>query len=78
MKKLITIILIVCTSFAFKSDTDFCNGWKSGYVEGWCYNDPNCLKPIVPVCPVPLINQKEYKHGYNRGFVTGKKDRREF
>jgi len=54
----------------------YCDGWKEGYVAGWCYKDAyGCIEPEPPICPPPKINQETFKDGYNRGFLKGKKDR---
>lgn len=52
--------------------TDYCRGWDKGYVEGYCHENPNCIKPIPPICPIPKIDCSEgYRCGYNRGFLKG-------
>jgi hypothetical protein len=60
-------------------ETEFSRGWREGYINGWCYNRPNCITPIVPITPNPNFLQGEsyenYTAGYNRGFVRGKSDR---
>ena len=54
----------------------YCLGWEKGYVAGACYNDPFCIEPVVPICPVPFPNFTEYKDGYQRGFKEGLKKRK--
>jgi hypothetical protein len=53
----------------------YCDGFKKGYVAGYCFEDPFCIKPIVPICPIPVVNFNTYKDGYQRGFKAGIKDR---
>ena len=53
----------------------FCDGWEDGYIQGWCYQQPNCYEPYVPLCPLPDWNEDHYKGGYNRGFLAGREAR---
>lgn len=74
MKKFLIILIILLTSF---TTNKYCEGWEDGYIEGYCYENPNCIKPIVPICPIPTVNCSDgYKCGYNRGFSKGKKDKK--
>ena len=60
----------------FLAEPTYCDGWKEGYVAGWCYKDEyGCIEPEPPICPLAKINQETFKDGYNRGFLKGKKDR---
>lgn len=63
------IFLLVTTTY---SQTEFCNGWKEGFKEGYCYGTYGCTAPVTPPCPVPNIGNDNYKGGYNQGFVAGK------
>lgn len=55
--------------------TDYCRGWEKGYVAGYCHEVQNCIKPIVPICPIPKIEcNRGFKCGYNRGFLNGLAD----
>jgi hypothetical protein len=80
----IVILSIGLTSFIGMQDSKvepvyteatYCEGWESGYEQGWCYEVPGCIIPVVPVCPVPKVNQDTYTDGYNRGFTKGKASR---
>lgn len=53
----------------------FCDGWKDGYKNGYCFKDYTCIAPIAPVCPVPYPGMDTYKDGYNRGFLFGVSER---
>ena len=54
---------------------EYCSGWDSGYKQGWCYGrGVGCIEPIVPICPIPRINESTFQDGYNRGFIQGKFD----
>jgi|TARA_R110000772_G_C13213858_1_gene431192 hypothetical protein len=57
------------------TEATYCDGWKAGYEQGWCYEIPNCIKPIVPICPIAKVNQNRYVDGYNRGFIKGRSNR---
>ena len=86
MKKsilLLAILAVLLTTVMYSTEKNpientetennpFCNGWRNGYVEGYCYNSRGvCLTPIVPICPLPGISGNSYSEGYNRGFLAG-------
>jgi hypothetical protein len=80
MKKSTTTLLLaialVIMAYAGRKELMYCDGWRKGYEDGWCFRDVNCMKPVTPVCPIPEINLNTYQDAYNRGFVKGKKDRK--
>tara|TARA_R110000803_G_scaffold35405_8_gene76621 strand:- start:10606 stop:10875 length:270 start_codon:yes stop_codon:yes gene_type:complete len=50
-------------------------GWDAGYSDGFCYQEPNCVPPLSPLCPVPTVNEENtYEGGYARGFSEGLSD----
>jgi hypothetical protein len=56
------------------SQSQFDNGFKEGFDNGYCYNQGNsCIPPIAPIAPIPTYNESSnnYKDGYNRGFEIG-------
>jgi hypothetical protein len=54
------------------SPSDFPNGWKTGYAEGWKeIKGQNAVPPAPPVPPIPPVNRDSYKDGYNLGFIAG-------
>jgi hypothetical protein len=76
MKKTLFIILFCAAALFAYGDTGFCEGWEAGYVAGYCYNQYSCLAPLVPLCPLPRLNEDSYQGGYNRGFLAGLNARR--
>lgn len=77
--KILLIIFSLCfiTGGYDKQNTasSFCEGFKQGYKDGYCYRIVNCLEPMTPMCPMPKMGETTYKHGYNRGFLRGMSDR---
>ena len=71
MIKIIFISLILSLS----PQTDFCEGWESGYVAGYCYRQVACVPPPAPPCPVPYPQERTFKDGEQRGFLQGVVDR---
>jgi len=82
MKKLVLILLVSLVSicfFGFVSkkeknivQTEFCQGFKDGFCEG--YKDVKgsySVCPVTPVCPVPEVGKNSYNGGYNTGFKVG-------
>lgn len=55
--------------------TEFEDGWKDGYCEGWKdIKGPYAICPIPKIAPIPQIGRDLYKDGYNRGFKQGYMD----
>lgn len=56
-------------------NSNYQNGFKIGFQEGYCYNNKtvDCFTPITPLVPLPRLNEKNesYIDGYNRGFNYG-------
>jgi len=70
------IIILSIFFLSFSQDADWCKGFRSGYQDGWCYQDPYCFEPIPPLCPLPTIyDEYNYRGGYNKGFLQGVRDR---
>ena len=65
------IILISLTSVLFAFGSQFCNGFKAGYKEGYCYQKYACMAPLTPLCPLPQLGRNNWKGGYNQGFLEG-------
>lgn len=70
-----TLLIIVIISL-FYTQSDFNNGFKDGYVEGYCFRIYNCIEPLVPIPPLPRIGEDTYNDGYNVGFIKGKNKRK--
>lgn len=71
MKTTLTLTAFLFTLISY-SQTQFCNGWKEGYKQGYCYGNYGCVTPVTPPCPIPNIGNDNYQGGYNQGFVSGK------
>ena len=56
--------------------SSYCDGFEDGFEDGYCYQVVGCIPPIPPTCPIAGINEENnYKGGYKRGFVRGRKSR---
>lgn len=54
-------------------DKKFCDGWEEGYKQA--HEDNNEFLGIIPICPIPGINQKDsYRSGYNSGYKKALKN----
>jgi hypothetical protein len=54
------------------SGGDFCEGFRFGFIRGYCYNKINCITPPIPPCPVPRAkDENSYESGFDRGFLLG-------
>lgn len=65
-----SVLFFLSTLFT-QAQSSFCAGWKEGYKEGYCYEDYGCVSPVPPICPVPNVDENNFKGGYNRGFIAG-------
>jgi hypothetical protein len=75
MKKIFLFILVAIIPLSILAHSAFCDGFKVGYKNGYCYGDNFCIAPIPPICPIPHIGENSYADGYNRGFLEGLNDR---
>jgi hypothetical protein len=71
MKKVFAAIAVLIAATIILSSDGFCEGWEAGYKAGYCYQEYNCLAPLVPLCPLPRLGEENYQGGYNRGFLAG-------
>jgi len=71
MKTLLILSILLLTMIF---TTKFEEGFEDGYVAGYCFEVQNCIKPVVPVTPIPVLPESSdnYQDGYNRGFTNGK------
>lgn len=73
MRKIILLVLIGITLVS--TYTDFCEGYRIGYKQGYCYGEQFCLSPLTPLCPLPDLGERGFQDGYNRGFLDGLNDK---
>lgn len=77
MNKSISIIFM-CLTFAISyGQTNFSNGFETGFKRGYCQDKGvGCVAPVPPVSPTPNVNESSssYKDGYDRGFIRGQNE----
>lgn len=74
MKKIIILLSLLSLSFTTIQD-EYCDGWEDGYCQGWLYVKGEwAICPITPICPLAKLLETEYRDGYHRGFLKGRKD----
>lgn len=72
-KALLITIMLTATLSVSAQNPDYCDGFNDGYKDGFCYADPWCIPPLVPMCPWrEFVEPATYKAGYQRGFLEGK------
>jgi len=78
MKNIVAVLLLSLTLLgsALAYGTSFSDGWRDGYIEGYCYRQYACITPLVPIAPIPEIGERTYMDGYKRGFLDGLHARR--
>ena len=57
--------------------SSYCDGFKEGYIAGYCYEIDGCNTPNIPNCPNAEAGFTTYQDGYNRGFTKGKEKQEE-
>lgn len=75
MKKFIAITLLTLLSSSVIA-SDFCQGYKHGYITGYKQGANISYPPVEPLCPVqPIKNysdpSSDYEHGYTLGYRKG-------
>ena len=77
--KLVIIIFMlstICATAVHASRSEFCSGFKQGYVTGYKQAKKTSLKPLVPLCPLQPLKgfgdpKSDFEHGYTIGFRQG-------
>jgi hypothetical protein len=73
-KYIILSILLLFASNTIFAQTNYTNGFNTGYKKGYCQDQGvGCIDPIPPIAPIPKIGESSdnYTDGYNRGFKMG-------
>ena len=74
-KKIISALLLsVFSVSAFASE--FCDGFKQGYITGHKQSSGSSLKPLTPRCPLKPLKgfgdpKSDYEFGYTIGYRKG-------
>ena len=76
MNKILVITLIILTSFESKAEppksTLYCLGYKTGFIDGYCYTRRPCKINKEITCKKPKKEKATYLEGYNIGYELGK------
>jgi hypothetical protein len=59
--------------------SDFCDGFKRGYIVGYKQASGSSLTPLVPLCPLKPLKgfgdpESDYEFGYTIGYRQGFQD----
>jgi tetratricopeptide (TPR) repeat protein len=74
MKRATLLLVILLTATSVFGQTNYTNGFNTGYKKGYCQDQGvGCIPPIPPIAPIPKIGESSdsYNDGYNRGFEMG-------
>lgn len=78
-KRIFTALVV---SFCFSSvalASEFCDGFKQGYISGYKQVKGTSLQPLVPLCPLKPLKgfgdpKSDFEFGYTIGFRKGSAD----
>ena len=78
MIKKIFMILFFISFFSVANASEFCNGFKNGFITGYKSAKNTGMNPMVPFCPMKPMKgfgdpQSDYEHGYIVGFKQGQR-----
>ena len=77
MKKILLSIFLVLFSFSTaQAYSEFCAGFKQGFVTGYKQAKNTSMNPMVPMCPMQPMKsmsdpQSDFEHGYLIGLQAG-------
>lgn len=74
MKRATLLLVILLTVTSVFGQTNYINGFNTGYKKGYCQDQGiGCIPPIPPIAPISKIGESSdsYTDGYNRGFQMG-------
>lgn len=73
-----TVLLLALTMgvVATAAASEFCDGYKSGFVTGYKQAADTSLKPLTPLCPLKPLRgfgdpKSDFEFGYTLGFKDG-------
>jgi hypothetical protein len=77
MKKiLLSIFLVLFSISTAQAYSEFCSGFKQGYITGYKQAKNTSMNPMVPMCPMQPMKsmsdpQSDFEHGYLIGLRQG-------
>ena len=74
MLAFLLIFLFLLSSAVMASD--FCEGFKQGYITGYKQKQGTSLTPLTPLCPMQPLKgfgdpKSDFEHGYTIGYRKG-------
>ncbi len=77
MKKiLLSIFLVLFSISTAQAYSEFCAGFKAGYITGYKQAKNTAFNPFVPYCPTQPFKSygdpsSDFEHGYGIGYRQG-------
>ncbi len=76
MKKLVLTVFLILFSISTAHASQFCAGFKQGYITGYKQAKNTSMSPMVPMCPMQPMKsmsdpQSDFEHGYLIGLQAG-------
>ena len=74
MKKVFAIIALSFLWSANAIASDFCSGFKQGYITGYKQARNTGMSPMTPMCPMqPMKGYGDPKSNFEHGYIIGLK-----
>ena len=76
MKRLALIVFFTILYASSVLASEFCDGFKKGYITGYKQAAQTSLTPLVPLCPLKPLKgfgdpKSDFEFGYTIGFRQG-------
>lgn len=76
IRQTVLALLLSAGAVATAAATEFCDGYKQGYVTGYKQAAQTSLSPLTPLCPLKPLKgfgdpNSDFEFGYTIGFKDG-------
>ena len=74
MKKLVLTVFLILFSISTAHASQFCSGFKQGYITGYKQARNTGMSPMTPMCPMqPMKGYGDPKSNFEHGYIIGLK-----
>lgn len=74
---LVATLIALMPRISVAGQDEFCNGYYTGYLEGYKRASGSIFEPQIPLCPLqprkgPRDPDDDHEHGYELGYDQGR------